>query len=81
MAGNAEGTNEGGVANLETEPSGPKVLMHHARNVGASSAELSASVNPHGSATECYFEYGTTRRSATSHPANIRPAKVKNTSG
>ena len=60
VAGNAEGTNEGGVASLETEPSGPKVLMHHARNVGATSAELSASVNPHGTQTECYFEYGTT---------------------
>ncbi|HTY96123.1 MAG TPA: IPT/TIG domain-containing protein [Solirubrobacteraceae bacterium] len=60
VAVNAEGTNEGGGYTLETEPSGPKVLMHHARNVGATSAELSASVNPHGTETECYFEYGTT---------------------
>ena len=35
-------------------------MMHHANNVTATSAELSASVDPEGAPTECYFEYGTT---------------------
>jgi FlaG/FlaF family flagellin (archaellin) len=57
---NGIGTDESSPAGFETPPHGPNVQMHHARNITATSAELSASVNPHGAETECYFEYGTT---------------------
>lgn len=60
VAANAIGSNEGGPTAFETEPSEPLVMMHHARDVTATGAELSASVNPNSTETACYFEYGTT---------------------
>jgi len=75
VATNEKGTDEGGVAGFETQPKGPKVLMHHARNVTATSAELSASVNPEGAPTECYFEYGTTPALGGVAPCETSPGE------
>jgi hypothetical protein len=61
VAGNALGQGVSGNNGLTTKPSAPYAEMHHAKNVTNESAELSASVNPHGgNVTECYFEYGLT---------------------
>jgi len=60
VAANSVGTGEGATEGFHTLPTGPQVEMHHANNVTATSAELSASVKPEEAPTECYFEYGTT---------------------
>ncbi len=60
-ATNGFGTAEGNGYRFTTQPRGPKVLLHVARDITSTSAELTALVNPEGSAiTECYFEFGTT---------------------
>jgi IPT/TIG domain len=61
VATNSFGTGEGGSSRFTTQPTGPKVLLHLARNITSTSAELTGEVNPEDSeVTECYFEYGTT---------------------
>ncbi len=72
---NGIGTDESSPAGFETPPHGPNVQMHHARNITATSAELSASVNPHGAETECYFEYGTTPALGGVAPCETSPGE------
>jgi len=74
-ATNAKGTGEGGVANFCTQPCAPKVEMHHARNITATSAELAASVDPNLQPTECYFEYGTTPALGGVAPCTTSPGE------
>ena len=73
VATNAIGTDEGGNNIFHTLPAGPKVAMHHAYNVTATSATLSASVDPEGDPTECYFEYGTTPALGEVAPCETSP--------
>ena len=75
VAVNALGSDEGGIGNFETEPSRPKVFIHHAQNVGSTSAELAASVNPNSTQTECYFEYGTTPALGNVAPCEHSPGE------
>lgn len=75
VATNGVGTDEGGNNAFHTLPAGPKVEMHHANNVTATSAELSASVDPEGAPTECYFEYGTTPALGGVAPCEMSPGE------
>jgi hypothetical protein len=61
-ASNSAGVPTGGDATFTTSPcaSGPTVVTGVATNVGPNSATLNATVNPNGSATSAWFEYGTT---------------------
>ena len=53
-------------------PTAPGVTSQHTRDITATSANISASLNPHGAATTYYFQYGTTTsyggRSRTRRP-------------
>jgi hypothetical protein len=56
----ARETTTSGESTLLTDAIPPTVAAHGAGAVGLDSAILSATVNPNGSATSYYFEYGTT---------------------
>jgi hypothetical protein len=62
----------------------PKVKTGPAKHVTSTSATLTGTVNPNGSATSCYFEYGRTRLyGSTTAPQNAgsgtKPVKVSAT--
>jgi MYXO-CTERM domain-containing protein len=58
IAQNAVGTGLGALVSFTT-PAAPTVTTGSASSIGASSATLSGSANPRGSATTGYFRYGT----------------------
>lgn len=47
----------------------PKVRTGPAKHVTSTSATLTGTVNPNGSATSCYFEYGRTKQYGSTTPA------------
>jgi parallel beta-helix repeat protein len=63
VATNSVGTSHGGdeTFTTSTEPiSEPTVITGSTTSITSSSATLNGTVNPNGSSTICYFEYGTT---------------------
>jgi hypothetical protein len=60
VATNARGTSFGLDRTFTTLPRAPRVVTEPATSVGASTATLNATVNPHDSnVSNCHFEYGT----------------------
>jgi IPT/TIG domain-containing protein len=76
VATNSFGTSEAGARRFMTNPSGPKVILHLAKEITPHSAELTAQVDPEGApVTECYFEYGTTPAMGGVAPCNALPGE------
>lgn len=66
---------EGGVLEFKTSPppEAPAVEELTPSPIGQTSATLRANVNPHGEATTCTFEYGTTASYGTTVPCPTAP--------
>jgi PKD repeat protein len=67
-------THTGSITHTVTVLGKPSALTGAASGVGASSATLNATVNPHGSSvTECTFQFGTTTAYGSSAPCATLP--------
>jgi subtilisin-like proprotein convertase family protein len=71
IAYNSAGTNYGGDLTFTNLALLPTVTTVNAVNITATSATLQASVNPNGSPTAVYFEYGTTTSYGTLSTTNV----------
>lgn len=80
QASNANGTNFGEDATLETLPA-PSIASEMVTSVTASSADLQATVNPVGfSVTSCTFQYGTSTAYGNSVPCEQSLEQIGNES-
>ena len=59
-AKNSEGWSQGEVLSFQTSGTPPSVTTNVATNIGQTSATLNSTVNPNGSSTTVYYDYGLT---------------------
>lgn len=70
QAGNGNGTNEGLASQtLSFTTSGPELVEESASAIASTSATLGGSINPDGSDTSWYFQYGTSSAYGSETPA------------
>ena len=69
VATNSAGTTDGANQSFTTVADSPSVTTNAATGISTTAATLNGSVNPHGSATTYYFEYGTTTSYGSQVPA------------
>jgi hypothetical protein len=82
VASNNAGTIMGSDRTFTTlTPTGPPVVITNGpTNVAASSATLNGSLNPHGLATNVFFQYGTTPVTGPRLPCRVRMGTLTATS-
>jgi hypothetical protein len=81
QASNASGLNPGeSYQDKEVHTSGPGIHEEWSANVASSSATLSAKIDPNGSPTTYYFQYGTSNGYGSQAPA-APGASIRSTSG
>jgi hypothetical protein len=72
VATNTAGTSYGSDKTFTTPPANPGVTTDAATNITSTSAQLNATVNPHGYSTDTYFQYGpTSSYSSTTQTQNV----------